>query len=152
MGITYQTENLKDFIVEFAGLLKPHMTEINVTERLGFEFRPDYFRYVRLQEAGVFLVVTCRDNDKLIGYCVMSIMPHIRYQACKIATEDLYYIVPEYRGKGLGKRLFEETEKVLKEQGVNQVVFSTKTYSDNSHIFEKLGYELFEKHFTKRIS
>jgi GNAT superfamily N-acetyltransferase len=151
MGIVYQTEQIKDFILEFDELLKPHMAEINVTERLGFEFKPDYIKYVRLQDAGVFTVVTCRNDKKLIGYCVMAVMPHIRYTSCKLAKEDLYYIVPEYRGKGLGKQLFIETEKVLKQQGVNQIIFTTKTYSDNSHIFKKLGYEFFEKVFTKRI-
>ena len=151
MGITYQTEQIKDFILEFDKLLKPHMAEINVTQRLGFEFKTDYDKYVRMQDAGALTVVTCRDNEKLIGYCVMSVMQHIRYMSCKLAKEDLYYIVPEYRGKGLGKQLFIETEKVLKEQGVNQIIFTTKTYSDNSHIFEKLGYEFFEKLFTKRI-
>ena len=42
--VTYQEEQLKNFIVEFSQLLKPHMAEINVTERIGFEFKPDYFR------------------------------------------------------------------------------------------------------------
>jgi GNAT superfamily N-acetyltransferase len=116
MGITYQEEKLSEFLPEFEALLKPHMAEINVSQRLGFEFKPDYNRYVKLQDAGVFIVITCRDNEKLIGYSVMGVMPHIRYTSCKIAKEDLYYIVPEYRGKGLGKQLFIETEKVLKEQ------------------------------------
>ena len=151
MGITYQTENLKDFILEFDMLLKPHMAEINISQKLGFKFEVDYDKYVKLQDVGVLTVITCRDNEKLIGYCVMSVMQHIRYMSCKLAKEDLYYIVPEYRGKGLGKQLFIETEKVLKEQGVNQIIFTTKTYSDNSHIFKKLGYEFFEKLFTKRI-
>jgi len=151
MGITYQEEKLQEFLSEFNALLEPHMAEINVSQRLGFEFKPDYVRYIKLQELGTFVVITCRDNDKLIGYCVMGVMPHFRYQTCKIAKEDLYYIVPEYRGKGLGKQLFIETEKVLKERGVNQIIFTTKTYSDNSHIFDKLGYEFFEKAFTKRI-
>lgn len=150
--MTYQIENLKDFILEFAKLLRPHMAEINVSERLGFQFKPDYDRYVKLQDAGVLTIVTCRDGDKLIGYCVFSIATHIRYGDCKLAKEDLYYIVPEYRGKGFGKQLFIETEKILKEQGVNQIIFTTKTYSDNSHLFEKLGYTFFEKSFTKRIS
>lgn len=149
--ITYQKEALKDFILEFAELLKPHMDEINVSQRLGFVFKPDYGRYIKMQEAGVFTVVTCRDEGKLVGYSVFGVMPHIRYADCKIAKEDLYYIKPEYRNKGLGKQLFIETEKVLKDQGVNQIIFTTKTYSDNSHIFEKLGYEFYEKAFTKRI-
>ena len=150
--ITFQKESLNDFIEEFAGLLKPHMAEINVSQRLGFVFKPDYGRYIKLQEAGVYTVVTCRDDGKLVGYSVFSVFPHIRYMDCKFAKEDLYYIVPEYRGNGLGTKLFIETEKVLKEQGVDQIVFTTKIYSDHSSIFEKLGYELFEKSFTKRIS
>ncbi len=150
-GITYQEESFKDFIVEFGLLLKPHMTEINVSQRLGFEFKPNYDKYVKLQEIGILVVVTCRDNGKLIGYSVFGITEHIRYPSCKLAKEDLYYIIPEYRGKGLGKRLFVETEKVLKKHGANQIIFTTKVYSDNSHIFKGLGYEFFEKSFTKRI-
>jgi GNAT superfamily N-acetyltransferase len=149
--ITYQQEQLKNFIDEFDSLLKPHMAEINVSQRLGFKYKPDYAKYIKFQELGVFVVITCRSDEKLIGYSVMSIGPHIRYEDCKIAKEDLYYIVPEYRGNGLGKQLFIETEKVLKNFGVNQIIFTTKTYSDNSHIFKKLGYEFFEKVFTKRI-
>jgi len=151
MSITYQKENLKDFIGEFSALLKPHMDEINVSQRLGFEFKPDYARYIKMQEAGIFVVVTCRSDEKLIGYTVFGVMPNIRYTDCKIAKEDLYYILPEYRNKGLGKRLFVVTEQALKDQGVNQIIFTTKVYSDNSHIFEKLGYEFYEKAFTKRI-
>lgn len=151
MSITYQKEHLKDFIGEFSELLEPHMTEINVSQRLGFTFKPDYARYIKMQEAGVFVVVTCRDDKKLIGYTVFGVMPNIRYSDCKIAKEDLYYILPEYRGKGLGKKLFVVTEEVLKEKGVNQIIFTTKVYKDYSHIFEKLGYEFYEKAFTKRI-
>jgi GNAT superfamily N-acetyltransferase len=151
MSITYQKEHLKDFIGEFSELLEPHMTEINVSQRLGFTFKPDYARYIKMQEAGVFVVVTCRDEKKLIGYTVFGVMPNIRYSDCKIAKEDLYYILPEYRGKGLGKKLFLVTEEALKEKGVNQIIFTTKVYKDYSQIFEKLGYEFYEKAFTKRI-
>ena len=149
--IVYKEEQLKDFILEFAELLKPHMSEISVTEKLGFEFKPDYIKYVKLQELGVLVVITCRDDEKLIGYSVFGISQHIRYTDCKLAKEDLYYIAPEYRGKGLGKRLFIETEEVLKKHGVNQIILTTKVYSDNSHILGKLGYDFFEKVFTKRI-
>ena len=63
----------------------------------------------------------------------------------------MYYIKPEFRGQGLGKKLFIETEKLLKDKGANQVIFTTKTYQDYSHIFESLGYEFYEKQFSKKL-
>jgi len=147
----YQEEQLKDFVSEFDELLNPHMTEINITKRYGFEFKPDYLRYIKMQEAGVLTVLTCRNDKELIGYTFFNIFNGIRFPDCKIAREDLYYIKPEFRGQGLGKKLFIETEKLLKEKGANQVIFTTKTYQDYSHIFESLGYEFYEKQFSKKL-
>jgi GNAT superfamily N-acetyltransferase len=149
--ITFQEEQLKDFIPEFDALLRPHMSEINMTQRYGFEFKPNYLQYIKMQEFGATIVLTCRNDDELIGYAVFNIYPSIRYPDCKMAREDLYYIKPEFRGNGLGKRLFIEIEKFLKEKDVDQVVFTTKTYQDYSHIFESIGYEFYEKHFIKKL-
>ena len=151
MTITYQEEQLKDFIPEFDVLLEPHMTEINITQRFGFKFKPDYQQYIKMQEFGVLVVLTCRNDKELVGYTVFNIFPSIRFPDCKMAKEDLYYIKPEFRGKGLGKQLFIETEKLLKKKGVDQIVFTTKTYQDYSPIFESLGYEFYEKHFIKKL-
>jgi len=151
LEVTYQEEQLKDFVHEFDKLLKPHMAEINITQKYGFEFKPDYLKYMKLQEVGVLTVLTCRSNKELIGYTFFNIFNGIRFPDCKTAREDLYYIKPEFRGQGLGKKLFIETEKLLKEKGANQVIFTTKTYQDYSHIFESLGYEFYEKQFSKKL-
>ena len=66
--ITYQEEQLKDFIPEFDALLRPHMSEINMTERYGFEFKPEYKKYIKQQESGFLYVLTCRNDAELIGY------------------------------------------------------------------------------------
>jgi GNAT superfamily N-acetyltransferase len=151
MVITYQEEQLKDFIPEFDALLRPHMSEINMTERYGFEFKPEYKKYIKQQESGFLHVLTCRNDAELIGYMVFSVFPSIRYPDCMMSREELCYIKPEFRNKGLGKRLFVETEKLLKEKGANQVVFTTKTYKDHSYILEGLGYKFYEKHFIKKL-
>ena len=151
MTFTYQEEQLKDFIPEFDALLRPHMTEINMTQRYGFQFKPNYLQYIKMQEFGATIVLTCRSDKELIGYTVFNIFTGVRYPDCKMAREDLYYIKPEFRGKGLGKQLFIEIEKLLKEKDVDQVVFTTKTYQDYSPIFESLGYEFYEKHFIKKL-
>jgi GNAT superfamily N-acetyltransferase len=151
MVITYQEEQLKDFILEFDALLIPHMIEISMPKRYGFELKPNYLQYIKMQEFGTTIVLTCRSDKELVGYAVFNIFYSIRYPDCKMAKEDLYYIKPEFRGKGLGKQLFIETEKVLKEKGANQIIFTTKTYKDYSHIFESLGYEFYEKQFSKKV-
>ena len=85
MTITYQEEQLKDFIPEFDVLLEPHMTEINITQRFGFKFKPDYQQYIKMQEFGVLVVLTCRNDKELVGYTVFNIFPSIRFPDCKMA-------------------------------------------------------------------
>ena len=150
-NFTYQEEKLKDFVPDFDALLKPHMAEINMTQKFGFELKPNYQQYIKMQEYDALVVLTCRSDKELIGYTVFNIYPSIRYPDCKMAREDLYYIKPEFRGKGLGKQLFIEIEKLLKAKGANQIVFTTKTYQDYSPIFEDLGYQFYEKHFIKKL-
>jgi GNAT superfamily N-acetyltransferase len=147
----YQEEQLKDFVCEFDELLKTHMTEVNKTQQYGFKCNPNYGAYIKQQESGFLYVLTCRNDTELIGYMVFSIFPSIRYPDCIMSREELCYIKPEFRNRGLGKKLFIETEKLLKEKGANQVVFTTKTYKDHSYILEDLGYEFYEKHFIKKL-
>jgi L-amino acid N-acyltransferase YncA len=151
MGITYQEERLKDILPEFKTLLEPHMAEINVLYRDGEELNPDFNRYFKMQEAGVFLLMTCRKDGDLIGYISFFIMPHIRFMSCTMAYEDLYYLKPENRHGRTGYKLFTESEQLLKKRNVNRVVLSCKTFQDHSRLFDHLGYEFYEKHFTKSL-
>lgn len=151
MGITYQEEKLIRFLPEFKTLLEPHMAEINVLYRDGEVFDPDYERYIKMQEAGVYHLLTCRKDNKLIGYIGFVTVPNIRFRNCLMAYEDIYYIKPENRQGRNGYKLFAEAEQMLKKHGVKRVVLSCKTFQDHSRLFDKLGYEFYEKHFTKSL-
>ena len=78
MGITYQEECLKDILPEFKTLLEPHMAEINVLYRDGEELDPDFNRYFKMQEANVYVMMTCRKDGELIGYIGFFVAPNIR--------------------------------------------------------------------------
>ena len=151
MGITYQEEKLLGFLPEFDALLKEHMAEINVLYRDGEPFNPDYERYIKMQQADVYTLMTCRKDNKLIGYIGFFMYPNIRFKHCKMAQEDLYYLKPENRQGRTGYKLFTESEKILKQRGVKRVILSCKTFQDHSRLFEYLGYEFYEKHFTKSL-
>lgn len=151
MGITYQEEKLNEFLPEFKVLLEAHMAEINVLYRDGEKLDPDYNRYFKMQEAGVYILMTCRKDGELIGYIGFFIYPNIRFKNCTMAQEDLYYLKPENRQGRTGYKLFTESEKLLKKRNVKRVILSCKTFQDHSRLFDKLGYEFYEKHFTKTL-
>jgi len=147
----YQEEKLIEFLPEFDELLQAHMAEINVLYRDGEELKPDYIRYFRMQELNLYFLMTCRKEGKLIGYAGFFIHPNIRFPDCLMAYEDLYYIKPENRQGRTGYKLFTEAERLLKQRDVNRINLSCKTFQDHGRLFEHLGYEFYEKHFTKRI-
>lgn len=151
MGITYQEEKLLKFLPEFNVLLKEHMAEINVLYRDGDELNPDYARYIKMQELNLYAMITCRKDGKLIGYAGFFVHPNIRFPKCLMAYEDLYYIKPENRQGRVGYKLFTESERLLKQRNVNRIDIGCKTFQDHSRLFEHLGYEFYEKHFTKKL-
>jgi len=151
MAITYQEEKLIEFLPEFKVLLEPHMAEISLPYRDGEELDPDYNRYFKMQELGLHFLMTCRKDGELIGYIGFFVHPNIRYSKCLMAFEDLYYLKPEYRRRHIGYKLFTESERLLKKRDVKRIILSCKTFQDHSKIFEKLGYEFYEKHFTKSL-
>lgn len=151
MSIIYQEEKLLTFLPEFDALLRQHMAEINVLYRDGEVFNPDYERYIKMQEFGAYCFMTCRKDGKLIGYIGFFVHHNIRFKNCLMAYEDLYYLKPENRQGRTGYKLFTESEKLLKKQNVKRVILSCKTFQDHSRLFDKLGYEFYEKHFTKSL-
>lgn len=149
--ITYSEEKFQNVLMDFMTLLPEHMAEMNYFQRNGAQFDPDYAAYIRGQGSGHFMLVVARDGERLVGYIVFSIQNHIRFRSTRYATEDLYYVVPEYRRQGIAKGLFEAAETLLKQRDVDFVFATTKTYLDRSGLLEQSGYECFEKKFAKKL-
>jgi GNAT superfamily N-acetyltransferase len=147
--ITYHDEDLTVFFKELAPLLPAHYEELCVTK--DFPLSPDYAVYDRLHQSGMLRAVTCRNDGELIGYIVFIVQPHLHYRTCTTAFEDLYYVKKEYRKGRTGIKLFQFSEKVLKDAGVNRVIMHTKVHMDNSRLFEYLGYKHTDKIFTKLL-
>jgi len=147
--ITYQEERLHDFLEELKPILNNHYDELSVTK--SFNLNPDYDRYLKFQDLGSFFIMTCRLDGQLIGYIAYFLYPHIHYKDCMTAMEDLYYVQKEHRQGRVGLKLFSESEKILKDKGVNRIILSCKTHQDHTRLFEHLGYHFYEKHFTKML-
>jgi GNAT superfamily N-acetyltransferase len=150
MTTNYQLEDPATFIEELKTIIPEHYDELCVTK--DFPLMPDYEAFGRLYVADMLRCVTVREDNKLIGYAIFVVQPHLHYKTCKTAFEDMYFLKKEYRKGRLGIRLFQFAEDVLKKDGVNRVIMHTKIHLDNSRLFEYLGYKLTDKLYTKILS
>lgn len=147
--ITYNDEDPTVFFGELAPILPEHYEELCVTK--DFPLEPDFAAYDRLNTARMLKAVTCRNDGELVGYIIFIIQPHLHYMSCITAFEDLYYVKKEYRKGRTGIKLFQFSEKVLKDAGVKRIIMHTKIHMDNSRLFEYLGYKNTDKLFTKLL-
>ena len=108
------------YYVRIQGMAKQH----NITLRREFDEHdtPDT-KYIVLTDDD-FPVATCR----LYGI------------DAKTAVVGRVVVLPEYRGKGLGKQVMSEAEKWLAELGYTNVVIESRDVAVG--FYEKLGYEV----------
>ena len=109
---------------------------------------PQYNVYLERDAQGGVILVTAREDGKLIGYFVGFIAPGLHYQTCLTCTMDIFYVHPDHRGGGTGYHLFKSAEKELKRRGVQRLFVGSKLHKDASWLFEKLGYEEVERYYS----
>jgi hypothetical protein len=81
------------------------------------EYKPDYSRYVRLEQAGMLHVMFGCDHSGVIqGYLVAMVCPHLHTQ--KVMAQDMgIYLAPRHRTLANLRIMFDNTEKMLYSKG-----------------------------------
>lgn len=149
MTIQYTTAKVSECFDEVLTLLDAHYQELSVTKH--YKLNPCFEIYKANEKNGKCRVILCKDDDVIVGYIVFFIDINLHYQDCLLATEDIYYLKPEYRKGRTGIKMFKFAEEYLKSLGVNMIKYATKVHSDNSALFEYLEYALTEKVYIKTI-
>lgn len=103
---------------------------------------PDWEAYERIEQSGKLWIMTARDQGNLVGYMVMFVAHDMHYRQLKRATEDIHFVLPEYRQGLLGYRLIRKTIEAMKNLGVGMIKFRTKASNSHAVLFERLGGEL----------
>ena len=147
--ITYQVEKYVDCQKELEALYPEHYEELSVTKN--FPLDPDHETYIKLDNAGILVLITCREDEGLIGYIIGMMTRNLHYKSCMMATEDIYFLRKMHRAGRTGLNMFKFFEKEVISRGANRIVFTTKIHLDNSKLFEYLKYSFIEKTFSKVI-
>lgn len=133
---------------ELEALAKQHHAEVNVFYDVPLDI--DWRKYEVASKS--YRLIVCRVDSKLVGWAGFFLADHIRHIGYRIAKEDWYYVMPEFRGMGIGKALFKYAENVLRDADVRRVMISCKVDHDHTGLIESLGYTHYEKNFTKVIA
>lgn len=146
--VIFNIEHIGDIIEEMSPLAVLHHAEVNIFYETPLNI--NWGQYSRMRD--MYTLATCRVNGQLCGWVGYFVYDHLRHIGYKIAKEDWYYVKPECRNIGIGTKLFEYAESVLRKKGVKRVMMSCKVDHDHTKMIERMGYQNHEKNFTKVLA
>ena len=106
--------------------------------------------YLKYEELGLFKMFTIRNSGELIGQCGVYITPSM-FTGEIVANEDFIFIKKEHRGTHLVYEFIKMMEKYLKENGVNEVLTTSRIENKTYLLMERLGYKKIAYQCSKRF-
>lgn len=149
--ITYQVERVSDVLLEIPeDMFYKHFKEVDYFKD-DMELEPDFSYYFALEEKGAIRPVIVRDNGTIIGYCVSFLRNHPHHIGKIFASNDIFYLHPEYRGSGIAAEMLAFVEKDLIGLGVSVISLGMKEKRQFKSLVEEAGYSFQEIRYCKYI-
>lgn len=145
--ITFNKEPLSGFLDEAKPLFETHWAEISHYKDI--RLNPDYESYLSSEEN--LRCFTSRKDGLLIGYSIYFVRPNLHYKDSLQAVQDVLFILPEYRHGRIGITLIKFCDEDLKREGVQVVYHHVKAAHNFGPMLERLGYEMIEYIYAKRL-
>ncbi len=144
----FALENLRDCWDEVYAQAIEHNTESKHYH--GAEFNPDKERYFDYNDRGFFFMFTARVDGKLVGNFGMYLMPSMHTQQL-VATEDAWFLLPEYRKGRNAIRFYNFMEKEMIKRGAKEITVSSRIGNSVEKIINYLGYNKTNFNYSKLI-
>lgn len=146
----FQCETYDSMIEDLIPLLKDHHAE--VCHEDDAPLNPDYASYKHMMDTGILKVFTARNHDgALCGYAFYYVNPSVQSKDVLRAHQDLIYLIPIFRGGGIGFRFLEYCDEQLKNMGVKVVLQNITHKVDFSRTLMRLGYKPIETVYSRRF-
>lgn len=148
-GPRFARESARTVIPDIAALMRRHWTEVGHYEDMPID--PDFERYQQLESVGVLRVYTARARQELVGYATYLVALGLHYRTVMMGQEATVYLAPEYR-KGLtGMRFMKFIDSELIADGVTHLSKHVKQRRDHGKLLERMGYQLQDTIYTKKL-
>lgn len=136
---TIQSESLTpELAAEATSLILAHWNEVARNKEL-MVLDPDWGRYLLMQDAGKLIVLTARNEGRLVGYSISIIDKHLHYQGLTAAINDVIYLDPGLRGT-VGLRLLAATEDEGRARGAQLMLWHAKPGTSLDKLMARRGY------------
>lgn len=147
--ITFQTEKLDEVKDDIIEIMQRHGEEFTYHKDKKGEVAPNWELGILIDSMDRLCICTARDDNELIGYFVFYLTPLAHYRNVLAAFEDTFYLLPEYRSKGIGYRFIKYSVQKMKDSGATMLKVTNKSKSDYKAMWERLGFEQEEIVYTQ---
>jgi GNAT superfamily N-acetyltransferase len=150
IAVTFAVEPLiGDDWDKFASLQEAHYREVAGFRAALDRLNIDKEKYLALEKSGRLHLVKARAwNGALVGYSAHLVHTHLHYAHVLVAEDDVFYVTPTMRGRGVAKAMRAFACETLKARGVKLVLARVKPDIPHTHL-EKLGYSVMETVYAK---
>ena len=150
LELTYRKEDFPRVVNRdnFGPLFRDHGMEVR-----GKPFDLDYRRYYSIEAEGRLVwIVASAVGSRLtpIGYACSFWYRDLHFDE-RIAADDLWYVAPAFRGKGVGKKVKLMCHAELKKQGVLTVGDNIRGAYDHPNLMKDLGFERWGTRWKKTL-
>ena len=148
--VSIQVERWAEFYPDSKQVFPEHWRELAL-HQADIQLSIDEEKYANLDRLDILLIVTARDEGRLVGYYLWFLMPHPHYAASgPMGLTDMYFVLPAYRS-GTGAKLFMASEQELRRRGILKAITSCKVHENHTDFLELLGWELSDFTFVKLL-
>lgn len=123
--------------------LKQHWDEVDQRNKL-YCFDPDWDLYQQLEDINRHFAICARDEGRVVGYVSSLVQPMLHCKGHLQIISEAFFVLPEYRSKGVGRAILEACKKVGQEVGANYWHLNIKANIKDKSLMEYLGLELQE--------
>lgn len=151
-GIAFRAERFADIVDELHAMHEEHFAETEI-HRLGFGLEPNYDYMIDMEKRGCLVQFTARDSEtgRLVGNIRMYIHRSL-HTGNLYASEDTYYVTPEYRKGFMALRFWQFMEEGVRSIGVREIRTDSKVMNKVHKLNEYCGYKHVANKYVKIFS
>lgn len=112
----------------------------------------DWLTYLQLEIGEQILAVGAFENERMVGFVMYVISKNLHHKQITIASCDILGVRHTHRNQRVGRHLMAAAELRMRDLNVHYITHQFRVDYEVEPLFGKLGYELLERTYRKRIA